>query len=311
MSMIITMPPPTIAVIIPVFNRIQMVIDALESVAAQSLLPTQVIVVDDGSTDNTADEVQRWFARDGLAFETCLIRQANLGAATARNRGIERVSGTGLIAFLDSDDLWPVDYLERARNCMVESTDAIAASCDWISVDAEGDRQRLVHLGHITQRTTEKFFLDDRPKISGTVCRRWAVRKINGFEAASQPGEAHQFLLRLSLIGPWCYMRGLPIIYRCVRDDSQDDGPYSRKYAQRLLIRAQLSDDLITREGGDRAISAHLWRPHLARMWYRAGRRSIKLGNVEAAQYCFHRATQLRPWGIKGQWWRLRLALRT
>ena len=308
--MIVTMPLPTVAAIIPVFNRVKIVIDALESVAAQSTPPAQLIVVDDGSTDHTGDQVQSWIARGRRSFETLLVRQPNRGAATARNLGIKHASVSDLIAFLDSDDLWPADYLKRATTCLAESADAVAASCDWVSIDSDGSRKRLMRLGHIARRTTERFFLDDRPKISGTVCRRWAVNRVNGFEAASQPGEAHQFLLRLSLIGKWCYMPGEPIVYRCVGAGGQDDGPYSRQYAQRLLIRAQLSDDLVTREGGDRAISAHLWRPHLARMWYRAGRQSVKLGNIDAAWHCFLRATQLQPWGIKGQWWRMRMALR-
>ena len=308
--MIVTMPLPTVAAIVPVYNRVNFVIDALESIAAQSVPPNQLIVVDDGSTDNTADEVQRWIAGAQRAFETYLVRQSNCGAAIARNRGIEHASASDLIAFLDSDDLWPVDYLKRATTCLAESAHAVAASCDWVGSDSDGQQKRQVHLGHIVQRTTERFFLDDRPKISGTVCRRWAVNRVNGFESASQPGEAHQFLLRLSLIGKWCYMPGEPIIYRCVGTGGQDDGPYSKKYMQRLLIRAQLSDDLVTREGGDRAIGAHIWRPHLARMWYRAGRRSVKLGNIQAARRCFQRATQLRPWGIKEQWWRMCMALR-
>jgi glycosyltransferase involved in cell wall biosynthesis len=98
---------PLVSVIIPVFNGEHYVADAIVSVLAQRHHALEVIVVDDGSTDASADVVHR------IADARCrLVQQPSSGAAAARNRGISESAGT-LIAFLDADDVWTPDKLER------------------------------------------------------------------------------------------------------------------------------------------------------------------------------------------------------
>jgi len=97
-----------ISVIIPVYNRPNKIKRALESVLSQSEPPLEIIVVDDGSTDETAEVLH--------AYDTQLkvIRQENKGVSAARNCGIEATYGDW-IAFLDSDDAWLPDKLKMAR----------------------------------------------------------------------------------------------------------------------------------------------------------------------------------------------------
>jgi glycosyltransferase involved in cell wall biosynthesis len=96
---------PLVSVIIPVFNGERFLREAVESVLAQKYSPVEIIIVDDGSTDGTAT-VARSFP------ETVrYLHQTNHGPAAARNRGIEQAQGD-LIAFADTDDLWPSHKLE-------------------------------------------------------------------------------------------------------------------------------------------------------------------------------------------------------
>jgi glycosyltransferase involved in cell wall biosynthesis len=90
-------------VIIPAFDRAGFIRDALDSVAAQTWPAFEIIVVDDGSTDGTADVVEAW-ARAHPALAVRLLRQANRGVAAARNAGVAAARGEYLY-FLDSDDL--------------------------------------------------------------------------------------------------------------------------------------------------------------------------------------------------------------
>lgn len=90
---------PSVSVIIPVYNRAQQVCDAVASVLAQTFTDYELIVVDDGSTDDTPEMLACYGDRIRL------IRQANRGVSAARNTGIVAARGA-LIAFLDSDDLW-------------------------------------------------------------------------------------------------------------------------------------------------------------------------------------------------------------
>ncbi len=93
-----------ISVVIPAYNRAQYVVEAVRSVQAQTRPATEVIVVDDGSTDDTAQSAR--------AAGACVIRQANSGLPAARNTGIMAATNPW-IAFLDDDDLWESTKLER------------------------------------------------------------------------------------------------------------------------------------------------------------------------------------------------------
>ncbi|MDP2646939.1 MAG: glycosyltransferase [Desulfobacterales bacterium] len=90
---------PMVSVIIPTYNRAGMLEDALTSVLAQDFTDYELIVVDDGSTDDTQDILNRY------AGEITCIQQHNQGVSAARNRGMALASGR-YTAFLDSDDLW-------------------------------------------------------------------------------------------------------------------------------------------------------------------------------------------------------------
>jgi len=96
---------PAVSVIIPCYNGEAYLAEALESVAAQTLQPAQTIVVDDGSTDRSA-EIAR-----GFPFVT-LVSQQNRGLPSARNAGLDAATGE-LVAFLDADDVWEPQKLQR------------------------------------------------------------------------------------------------------------------------------------------------------------------------------------------------------
>lgn len=97
---------PKVSVIIPTYNRSSLVKDAICSVLAQTELDLEVIVVDDGSTDGTCKVVEG--LRDGRVN---YFYKINGGAASARNLGLSKCEGE-YVAFLDSDDFWPENYLE-------------------------------------------------------------------------------------------------------------------------------------------------------------------------------------------------------
>jgi glycosyltransferase involved in cell wall biosynthesis len=99
------MPEPQIAVIIPAYNSAPYLGEALESVAWQTLQPSEVVVVDDGSTDCTGQIAASF---DGVR----VVRQENGGPSAARNTGVAETAAP-IIAFLDADDIWLPDKLER------------------------------------------------------------------------------------------------------------------------------------------------------------------------------------------------------
>ena len=105
------MTPPKISVVIPTFNRADLVTGAVESVLAQTEPNIEVIVVDDGSTDDTREKLGTFGDR------IIAIRQENIGVSSARNRGIRAARGEW-VAFLDSDDRWQPRKLESQLQCL-------------------------------------------------------------------------------------------------------------------------------------------------------------------------------------------------
>jgi glycosyltransferase involved in cell wall biosynthesis len=104
---------PLISVVIPTYNRPVLTIDALKSVYNQDYRPIEILVVDDGSKDETAQNIDKWLInhQDHL-ISGLLLKQKNKGGNSARNLGIKNSSGK-YIAFLDSDDCWLPDKLSK------------------------------------------------------------------------------------------------------------------------------------------------------------------------------------------------------
>src|SRR5687768_15327266 len=98
---------PLVSVIIPVYNYDRYLAESIESVLSQTCKQLEVIVVDDGSTDQSG-EVARSFAAKGVRY----CHQVHAGIGPTRNKGVELAQGDYL-AFLDADDRWPQEKLER------------------------------------------------------------------------------------------------------------------------------------------------------------------------------------------------------
>ncbi len=119
--------PATVSVVLPTWNRRELVARALTSVLAQSRAPDEVIVVDDGSTDGTAEALRKDFP--GVV----VLSQENRGVSAARNRGIEEAKGEW-VALLDSDDEWLPRKLETQLGALSASPGALLCHTDEIRI---------------------------------------------------------------------------------------------------------------------------------------------------------------------------------
>jgi hypothetical protein len=136
---------PIVSVIIPVHNRGDRLVAALDSVLGQRHRPIEVVVVDDGSTDETAFVAEGWLRRHAAALgaDPVLIRQANAGACAARNAGL-RASRGAYVQFLDSDDLLLEDKLPSAVAVLEREPDVdlVCGAMEHLD-DADGSRRRF------------------------------------------------------------------------------------------------------------------------------------------------------------------------
>jgi glycosyltransferase involved in cell wall biosynthesis len=114
------MPEPLISVVIPVHDGEAFLDQAIESALAQTWPRTEVVVVDDGSSDRSAEIAS--------SYPVTLVRQDNQGVAAARNRGVETAEGE-LLAFLDQDDLFLPEKLERQLEALRAEPEAGICAC--------------------------------------------------------------------------------------------------------------------------------------------------------------------------------------
>ncbi len=122
---------PRVSVIIPTYNRAALLCETLASVFAQTFQDYQVIVVDDGSTDDTPEQLRELGAR------VIVEHTAHAGEGAARNAGLDRARGE-YIAFLDSDDLWDARFLEKITHALDVAPYADFAYCDYALFDDRG-----------------------------------------------------------------------------------------------------------------------------------------------------------------------------
>lgn len=193
----------TVSVLIPTYNRAHVVAEAIDSVLEQDPPPDQVIVIDDGSTDDTASVLARY----GDRIE--VVCQANAGVAAARNAGLGRAR-CSWIAFLDSDDLWLPGRMALLHRDLAGAEPEVEVHLADLFFGDGDDAPRLLTLRAVDAPEGGAVLLEDplTYAVSGasTVCaavRRDALAAIGGFPEEMTIYEDTASFARLALRGRW------------------------------------------------------------------------------------------------------------
>ncbi|MBO0349487.1 glycosyltransferase [Phormidium pseudopriestleyi FRX01] len=184
---------PLISVIIPVFNSQKTINETIGSVLKQTLSNLEVIVINDGSTDEGLEKIAT--IKDPRVQ---VFSYPNAGVAVSRNRGIERARGE-YISFLDADDLWTPDKLEAQLKALQENPPA-AVAYSWTDyIDEAGNF--LYHGSHITVNgdvTAKLLFKNFIENGSNPLIRRHALVEVGEFDSSLPPAEDWDMWLRLA-----------------------------------------------------------------------------------------------------------------
>ncbi len=212
---------PLISVVIPTYNRAGTITKAVSSALAQTYREIEVIIVDDGSTDETPAALAEFGNRIRV------IRQNNTGPSTARNRGAAEARGEYL-AFLDSDDVWLPEKLERqvqlmicrgpevcccVTNCkLADSSGRWTTSFELAGLAGAPEAGYLLNPGEIL---ATRFLLYNQV----VMIRAAAFRSIGGFHKDLWQLEDYHLALRLAIRGEWAVV-GTPQVVKQEQHDS-------------------------------------------------------------------------------------------
>lgn len=293
-----TSPELPVSVVIPVWNRSALVLRCLEGIRAQTRAPRSVVVVDDGSTDDTADCIEAWIRAHGHAIGAVLLRRPHAGAAAARNAGLAIVDAP-LVAFLDSDDCWPPDFLERATTALARQPGAVAASADRLREDLRDGRRKRDDLAPFARDPIRWMFSRDAGVGSSTVFRADAVRAAGLYPEHVATGHDCVLFCRVALLGAWLHCPGEPVTFlRHHTPASGQAGHLFEQYPDHTLRWARLYEGLATELGPER-LPAVLRRRTLEVWWRRAGAAMRQVERMHEARGCYARAVRLCPWSHK------------
>lgn len=187
---------PTVSVVIPVRNRAGLVVRALDSVLAQSYRPLQLIVVDNGSTDDSLKTIEEWAARHHEPeFEIEILTEPEPGASAARNRGLAAVNGEFTL-FFDSDDEMHPDLVESAVKA-IKNADLVYWKAEVVGLDGK----RYVKPFH-TDNLLRRHFYNSILSTQTYMARTTLFREVGGWNQNAKVWNDWEIGIRIGMTDP-------------------------------------------------------------------------------------------------------------
>ena len=296
-----------VSVIIGAYNAGPYLAAALDSVLAQTEPRWELIVVNDGSTDNTAQVLTRYAAEPRLH----VLTQPNSGLSTARNRALA-IARAPWVALLDADDLWQPAYLATLLTALEAGPPAVAAFAGWQYLDAAGlplPQSVVPQAAGLADN-----LLWRNPLVpSGAVIQRAALDHCGGFDPALPGVEDWDMWLRLAPHGPFLVIPQVLVFYRTHAENLSDRIDRMEASHQALLTKhlGPLPADLAAAPPKQRRAQGALYF-NAALGWFRQRQAEAAFARLAAAlrawpaypdtpEFYFELACAYQPRGRRGR----------
>lgn len=279
-----------VGVVIPVYNRKKLLQEALGFVVAQTLSPQKLVIVDDGSVDDTAEAAERWLAAEPRPFEWSVIRTPHRSAAAARNTGFAEVGHLPYVAFLDSDDQWPRDFLERTSNRLSTSVGAVAVSTDRQFFAKRGAYLNL-DLSGLEVDPQLWLFQSDAGIASCSLFTSSAIRNAGGWIETLESGEDFRLFVLVAQQGAWLHSPGDPVRFN--RGSERTHGEEMNLSKRRPGMHrewAEMAEHIYEEIREDDPIRDHSLRQAISRKWTAAGNHFVRMHRISEANAAYDKA---------------------
>jgi glycosyltransferase involved in cell wall biosynthesis len=286
-----------VSVIIPTYNRERFVVRAVVSALNQGFGDSEVIVVDDGSTDKTRAALEPYKTRIQYIY------QGNCGVSAARNTGIEAARGEWL-AFLDSDDEWKGEYLAKQMKRAGETPGLCMQTTDCLFDGGTGENTSYFAMnGSLPEFKGEDYLVVQEPfrfvvehgpwQVGATIIRSDAIKRAGLFDTGLRISEDLDLMARVALQGPFGMIReALVNIYRreesieCLTLEAKHSPLQARESDERLYQKLARFETLKPRQR--RALNAVMSANRRA-----MGNLLLREGRITEARDCYKRALSM------------------
>jgi len=280
---------PKVSVCIPTYNCCKWLLEAIDSVLDQSFRDYELIIVDDGSTDDTEDAVK--------AIKDERIRyyyKENGGDASARNFGVARAYGD-LVAFLDSDDLWPKNYLSVMVNALEQATDYSLAYSTITKINLDGKKKEPHKIKNCASGwLTRELFLDDFIYTQATILRKSVLKGIYCDESLKTSSD-FDVIIRLSEKTKFLFVSKVEVIKR-----DRENNTSSHYFSWNASCNKIRALERFYRMNGEKYFSKKEATHRISQAYRKAAKRYYYFGARKASIYLYKQALSYNPFNIKG-----------
>jgi glycosyltransferase involved in cell wall biosynthesis len=282
---------PLISVIIPTYNSGYWVAQAVQSALAQTYTRVEVIVVDDGSTDDTKERLAPWGSR--IRY----VSQENGGPSKARNRGIKEAQGD-LVAFLDADDFWLPEKLAKQWGALRANSDVALVHTDVYQLYEPASEQVYLYRRRerFSGRCYTEFFWGNRVHTSTVMVTRRCLDQIGSFDESIHGASTEDLDLWIRIARQYslAYVNEPLVFYR--------HHPSNGSLNQRVMAENEhyvLAKALKVNCGLNRTLDWGRIRQRMFELAFQAGYSNVNIDNLLRARRYFREALYHNPFSTK------------
>ena len=277
---------PKVSVIIATYNRASLVGEAIQSVLAQTLDDWELLVINDGSTDNTSSMLKYY---DELDDRIQIINQVNRGRSNARNAGIS-LAKADYVCFLDDDDLWYPPRLEKSISYL-ENVPQLAFVYGQVMLNKVLENKKVKYPYKIPEPTLGNLFMECTPQINAVTIKKNILIEMKGFNPSLNVCEDYDLWLRVAMKYHYGIVTG--VLGECLHHENSTIANRVNLFKSMSAVLLALRSDLI------KSIPEPIFSARISALDFKIAKEHFLTKNYPLAAHYLLQTLWTRPWGYR------------